>query len=142
VATLKYNSDDFDLHAELDDDPIGFVERLRAWAEDDRRQALLPPLLRRHADRLLRPKLRGRRPVPDIVRAVVALEYSAATKPRDKALAGRWGVAPPTVRGWALLARERGYLDDDGPTQQARGLRARDDRSSDEIMKSWLARAV
>ena len=124
----------------LGENSIEASERPRVWAADDRLAPRLPPLPRRHTERLLQPRSRGRKPLPSIVLAAFAIAWGATAKPRGKPLAGRFGMSEATVRKWAYRARERGFLDGDRPSGDARLLLGRSEHALDAIVCGWLLR--
>src|SRR5262245_46343108 len=71
-------------------DAQAVVDHLRAWADDERRLRLLPPMLYRQVDSL-RPRARGQQPLPPIFLAAVAHQWTATERPREKTLAIRYG---------------------------------------------------
>ena len=146
MAELHYDDHNTELRSDLHDGPPKVHERLREWAADDELPVrLLPPRLRRHAERLV-PK-EGRRRLPEVFLAAVAAEWSEAEEPRGKTLARRYEryiVNDERFRKWKFLACERGLYDSDAerPTDEARRLLARDPYTPEEIIRRWLQRAL
>jgi len=140
MAKLEYDDETASLHTSLDDNPQKFYERLRDWAADDRRAVLLPPILRRHAERLVVPRPRGRPRLPQFFLAALAVDWAATPKPRASSLAERYKVAESTIWKWIGQARDRGLMSGDEPTDEARRLLGNDDAR--KTVEGWLRRGL